>query len=261
MKVDTANSQVTEAVWKFQIPAGGYYQGWDLRLLPGFSEDFRESEGLKLRFGSDEEGIWLFEEEEVVKIWSPGFALSWNTRNKQGKAQISTPEEWQNVLRFIYFFEILQCGGLLLHASSVVRNGMAYIFPGASGSGKTSIVRFSPGMAILNDEISVVQLSGDGSPATAWGTPFYGDWGQPGEHLSAPVKGFFFPIKSKSHRILPLSQEETHGYLLPRICTYTTWEPRLRKLFDLGMQLAEKVPGYLLHFLPTPDFWDAIDDN
>jgi hypothetical protein len=253
------NNQVTEAIWQFQPQVDQALEGWDLQVVPGLPADFRQTEGLQLLSGSQEEGIWLAEEEEVLKICNAGFTLSWDLRRKSGVAHLGDPEEWQNVLRFIYFLEFMECGGLLLHASSVVRHGKACVFPGVSGAGKTSIVRYSQGMPILNDEISAVQLDSDGGPVKAWGTPFFGDWGQPGEQMSAPVKGFYFPVKGDANRVVPLRPEETLSYLLPRICTYTTRGTRQRKLFDLGVRLAEQVPGYLLHFRQGPDFWEAID--
>jgi hypothetical protein len=252
-------NRVSEAIWQLQPQVGQSPGGWDLRVIPGIPADFAQTEELQFQFGSQEEGFWLAEEEEVLKICRAGFTLSWDMRRKSGVAHLGAPEEWQNVLRLIYFLEFMECGGLLFHASSVVRHGQACVFPGVSGAGKTTIVRHSPGMPILSDEISAVQLGSEGGPARAWGTPFYGEWGQPGERLSAPVKGFFFPVKSDVNRVVPLQPEETLVHLLPRICTYTYWEKRQRKLFDLGVQLAEQVPGYLLHFRPEPDFWQVID--
>jgi hypothetical protein len=147
----------------------------------------------------------------------------------------------------------------LLHASSLVHKEQAYVFPGRSGAGKTTIVEHSAGKAVLNDELSLLIWDAEDAEVLAYGTPFFGDWNRPGEKLAAPVKGFYFPVKDRENRILPLNSQETLNLLLPRVCTYTTWKPRLEKILDLALQLSRRVKGFAFHFKPTDDFWQVLD--
>ena len=204
--------------------------------------------------------IWVKENQEWLVLWRQGFSLSLNLKEGKAEARISRENDWQSVLRILYFFGFLKERGLLLHASSLVHRGMAYVFPGASGAGKTTIVRLSPQLPLLTDEITAVQLT-ENSRVLGHGTPFFGDLGQPGEKLTVPVKGLYFPVKAEENRIAPLTLHETARHLIPCVCAYTTNVERLREIFDLSHQLAERLPGYLLYFRPEPEFWRAIDGS
>lgn len=232
---------------------------WDIRVDMVEAEKLPRPEGLRLFNGSEQEGLWLAEEEDRVFLRSYDFAVSLDLRAKTGEAQIASSQAWQNVLRLIYFFDFLDRGGLLLHASSLVHKEQAYVFPGRSGAGKTTIVEHSAGKAVLNDELSLLIRAAAGAEVLAYGTPFFGDWNRPGEKLAAPVKGLYFPVQYRENRVLPLSPPETLNLLLPRVCAYTTWKPRLEKILDLALQLSRLLPGFSFHFMPTNDFWQVLD--
>ena len=79
--------------------------------------------------------------------------------------------------------------------------------------------------------------------------------------MAAPVKGFYFPVQDRENRLLPLDPKETRQHLLPRVCSYTTWKPRLERILDLSLQLSTLVPGFLFHFKPTDDFWQVLTSS
>lgn len=199
------------------------------------------------------------ENRNELWLWHPGFSLHLDFWRRQGEARLAGLPYWQNVLRVLCFHYLLPRGGLLLHAAGLVHGKNAFIFPGPSGAGKTSIVRQSPGMATLSDEVTAVQLIGNGGGAVAHGTPFYGDWGRPGEVLATPVKGIYFPIHAKENRAIPLTPWEALTRLLPCVFTYSTRRPLLKQLFALSVVIAENLPGFALHFRPGPDFWEVIN--
>jgi len=234
-------------------------RSWKLRLATVLAAALPRPKDLRHLGGSQEEGLWLSEKENHVFLRSYDFAVSLDLRARSGEAQIVTEAAWQNVLRLVYFFDFLELGGLLLHASSLVHKQRAYVFPGPSGAGKTTIVAHSTGKAVLNDELSLLLRPEEGAEVLAYGTPFFGDWNRPGEKLAAPVKGLYFPVQDRENRLIPLNPQETLNLLLPRVCTYTTWKPRLEKILDLAVQLSRRVPGFAFHFQPTNDFWQVLD--
>jgi hypothetical protein len=218
--------------------------------------------------GSSEEGTigwWVEESREEVKLWLPPYGMRLQLCLSQKKAELKLAEpsimdslQRRNILRVLYFYGFLENRGLLLHASGLVRGNRAYVFPGESGAGKTTIVRYSPGMAVLSDELVAVRLNGKRDAPVAFGTPFYGDWGRPGEEIDAPMQGLYFPVKSTTNRLEPLSPGETLTRLLRCIFSYTTFPARLEKLIDYGTQLALKLPGFAFHFKPGAEMWEAI---
>jgi hypothetical protein len=203
----------------------------------------------------------VIETGSQIRVMDRELELFLDFKTGEGKARLTGTRHWNFMRQLVYFYFFLNRQGLLLHASGVVRRGAAYVFPGPSGAGKTTIVRQSMGAAVLSDDITGVQLV-DGEPQViAHGTPFHSDWGRPGEELSAPVKGIFFPIKAKTNRVVPLNQQDVLTRLLPCIFTFTTWRPWQQRLFDLTVRLAESVAGYDLYFNPTPDFWRVLDGS
>jgi hypothetical protein len=249
------------------------------RLIPGVEGQFclglaranREEilpPGTARYMGTPEEegnGWWAEEGREEVKLWLPLYGLRLLLILPPKKVEVTlaraltlTPGHWRNILRVLYFFGFMEDRGLLLHASGLVRGNRAYVFPGESGAGKTTIVRHSPGMAVLSDELVAVRLNGNRDAPVAFGTPFYGDWGRPGEEIDAPIQGLFFPVKATANRVERLSPSETSTRLLRCIFSYTTYPPRLEKLIDYGTQLAMKLPGFAFHFKPGAEMWEAI---
>ncbi len=202
---------------------------------------------------------WVEEDEEKLRFCHPGLSLFLDLNTREGKVRLAQPRAWQDVLRITYFHLLLEQRGLLVHASGLLRRQKAWVFPGPSGAGKTTIVRCSPGLRLLSDEIVALQLADDGPGVMALGTPFYGEWGQPGEQIAAPLAGLYFPRQAKENRLVPLTPREVLTRLLPCVCTFSAWPSRLQKIFDSTSELVARVPGYDLHFRPEPELWQAIN--
>jgi hypothetical protein len=203
--------------------------------------------------------ISLKENDAYIWVEQSGLRLCLDLAKNSGEVQAPQPLNWSNISRYLFFHAYLRRNGLLLHAAGVVRQGYAYLFPGPSGSGKTTIVRLSPGCHILSDETTGVLLPANGGPPTAYGTPFSGEWGRLGEDVAAPVKALVFPQHASENKVTPLTPSEVFKRLLPCVFTYTAWQPRLQKIFDLAGSLAELAPGYLLQFRPEGEFWRELE--
>jgi len=165
-------NQVVQLPWHWRNDPSFLLSEWEVKITRKPVVPAREP-GIILAQWGDEAKLWVTEDEHHFRAWRPRFSLSLDLLNQKGEAQILTPRDHENLQRFLYFFSFLACDSLLLHASSLVRRGRAFVFPGVSGAGKTTIVRHSPGMPVLSDEISAVRLSPEDQPVRAYGTPFY----------------------------------------------------------------------------------------
>lgn len=211
---------------------------------------------------ADNETIsWLAESGEEVRFWTTEMAFRLNLAQKKGELQISSWVGWRHALRVLFFYGFLENQGILLHASGVVKGGQAFVFPGPSGAGKTTIVRHSPDGVILSDEVVAVRLASSSGVLLAQGTPFFGDWGRPGEKMVAVAKGLYFPRHSSENRLVSLTPPQILARLLPCIFIYTESKERLGKLFDLAAQIAGSVKGFDLHFRPGQDFWQIVNHS
>lgn len=256
----TPGENILEIVWNQDILLGLSDTNFVLEVLYHYGTELTGPPiGLQRVMGNEGLECWVADDEQTFSLWRPGLSFSLDLAAKTGQIRLGQPRYWQDVLRVICFIELLPRRGLLLHASGLVRDERAFLFPGPSGAGKTTIVRHSPGLTLLSDDIVAVRLLSGNGPVKALGTVFYGEWGKPGEQISAPLQGFYFPVKAKEDRLVPLNAHAVLSRLLPCVCTFTTWRPRLQRVFELAAELAERVPGYELHFRQGPDFWQVID--
>jgi hypothetical protein len=207
---------------------------------------------------ADQEPIWADEGEKEAWFWRPQGSLYLNLDRQEGELLFSQ-DYWLDLFIILYFHVLLASRGLLLHASAVMRHRRACVFPGPSGAGKSTIVSHSPGAQVMAVDTMALLLAGKDNQPKAYSIPYFTDWTGKGNNLNAPVRAFYFPVKARENRVQPLSPRETLTHLLPCIWADTIWQPRLERLFDLAVQAAEKIPGFLLYFRPEPQLWQAID--
>ena len=186
--------------------------------------------------------------------------LDWTNRKGQVEINSLWPlESLGNFLRNIYTLLIYRNGGLVLHASAVVRQGMAYIFFGPSGSGKSTVARLSAPWAILNDELVVIKRV-NGS-YRVFGTPYWADIKtNKGINGCFEIRGLFKLIKDKEVYLKRLTQPQA----VAEILSVPSVEDKLglvKQLLERSCELLESVPCYQMHFLPEPSFWRCIDEE
>ena len=84
-------------------------------------------------------------DEDVQVTWNSGqwlmergdFRAQWNPATARGHIrQTANPYSLDSVLRIVHTLLLAQTGGFLLHASSAIRNGRAFLFSGVSGAGQ-----------------------------------------------------------------------------------------------------------------------------
>jgi hypothetical protein len=91
-------------------------------------------------------------------------------------------------------------GGFLVHAASAIRGGVAYLFAGVSGAGKTNMARRAPPDAVvLTDEISYVRRIGTGY--RAYGTPFAGELARSGANTSTSIHALYLLEQGLHNRV------------------------------------------------------------
>lgn len=194
----------------------------------------------------------------VWRIERGDLFAEWDARSRRGWArQHPSPYSIDAALRIIHTLLLAEEGGFLLHASSVVRNGRAFLFTGVSGAGKTTISQLAPSDAILlTDEISYVRRDRGGY--RAYGTPFAGSLEKPGENISAPVAGAFLLEKGIENRIEPVDQSTAARSLLRNILFFARDTDLANRVFDAAIEFVSRIPVQKLIFAPDERVWDLI---
>jgi len=160
-------------------------------------------------------------------------------------------------LRVATSFFLARSGGFLAHAASLVSHGRAFLFPGPSGAGKTTIARLAGDRTVLSDEVSAVVPDGNGYRCHA--TPFFGDFEGPRPGvLDAPLARVCFPSHGVGASLEPLGILEAARRLLACIFCFG-WIPALqRRLLEAALVFVRRVPCFDLRFTPDSSLWRAV---
>ena len=186
------------------------------------------------------------------------FRAEWRPAERRGSVRLARGiYGFDSVLRIVHSLELVQEGAFLLHSASVIRNGRAFLFSGLSGSGKTTMTRLAPANTVLlSDEISYVRPAGD--TYIAWGTPFSGELGRPGENVRAPIAGLYLLKHGAANQLQPVPSGQALGLLLRNIVFFAQDADLVRALFEAAWRFISAVPAYHLVFRPDPSVWELF---
>ncbi len=200
--------------------------------------------------------VWL--EDREWNMVRGDFRARWNPGQKRGEVfQTANPYSIDSVLRIVHTLMLAPKGGFLVHASSAVRNGKAFLFSGVSEAGKTTIARLAPADAtLLTDETSYVRKV-DGR-YFAYGTPFAGEFGEPGKNISAPIAALYLLEKASENRIEELEPALAVQRLLRNILFFAHQAEMVRQVFESACAFVAAVQVFQLSFFPDQRVWDLI---
>jgi hypothetical protein len=179
------------------------------------------------------------------RVVSRRFEAELSTQARSGIVRLATPAVLGTFLRAFLGHVLPQNNGLLLHSAGWSRRGRAFLFPGRSGAGKSTLARMCPRAEVLSDEIVLVQRRRGGW--RAWGTPFHGDLAC-GRPRPAPLKGLFFPAKSRTWRLSRLPAPEGARRLLRCVLSFDSDRPSYDALLGAASDLARSARSYELSF-------------
>ncbi len=204
----------------------------------------------------DDAEVWF--EDGQWRLERGDFRATWSQENRQGLIrQTAIPYSIDSVLRITHTLLLARTGGFLLHASSAVRDGKAFLFSGLSEAGKTTIARLAPpDVALLTDEASYVRRVDD--QYIAYGTPFAGELGEPGKNISAPIAAVYLLDKAPQNKIVRVDSAEAIRRLMRNILFFAQDPELVRMVFDSACAFVAAVPVYQLSFFPDQRVWDLI---
>ena len=167
------------------------------------------------------------------------------------------PYATDTVLRILHSLLLAPRGGLLLHASSVIRHGQAFLFFGPSGAGKSTMVAMAPADAIvLSEEISYLRR--EAGAYFGCGTPFTGELNRRGDNTDAPLGGLFHLVQGSEDRIDPLARGEALRVLLQSVLCFAGDATVTKQVFAAACDLVDHAPVQRLVFRRDPRVWEMI---
>lgn len=155
-------------------------------------------------------------------------------------------------------FMLATCGNgtLLIHSSSIIFEGKAYLFQGRSGTGKSTHARLwtdnIDGAELLNDDNPIIRFSADGK-AIAYGSPWSGKT-RCYRNISAPIGAFVRIVRATENVLRPLSPLKAYTSLTSSIYFMPFLNDRLRETRHKTIErLVGSVSCYEMHCLPDAD--------
>lgn len=136
-------------------------------------------------------------------------------------------------------------GAVLLHGCAVLFDGMAHVFLGASGDGKTTMARRlgARGATVLADDTVLVVRAG-ARGAVVSGTPFAGKEGLPRSGEAWPLGRILTLAPGAPLALTPLAPPQVLEALISRALWYASaWQAGTVALLDMLSALAAEIPG------------------
>jgi hypothetical protein len=144
-------------------------------------------------------------------------------------------------------------GGLLLHASALVKDGRAFVFCGPDESGKSTISKMAPPSLIAADDSLAVRIM-NGScclHTVPWGR-------KTSKNISAPIAKVFFLRKARELEVRGMALIEAVKEFLANTFFDTADEQVYAKTLETVHDLAERVSCCQLYFPLTGDYLDTL---
>jgi hypothetical protein len=165
----------------------------------------------------------------------------------------------ESFLRICYSFLAVEHGGLLLHSAGVIRDGSGYIFPGVSGTGKSTIAGLATARErVLSDEMVIVRKVKE--CYLVYSTPFYGTNESADSNDNAPLKAAFLPMKDNQVYVEETKPSQALTKLLASVLFFGQEVGANQRLMDISADIIAQIPFYRLHFQRDTSLWECIGE-
>lgn len=157
-------------------------------------------------------------------------------------------------------------GGLILHSAGVILRNNGFLFLGKGGAGKSTTAHLSAqiGLSPLGDDLNFVIPNERGDYVLAKSpSPVISKVGY--SSLKPKLHGIFILVKddhddvvSKSPIVVAKALFESFRQTPPGLKLSSN---EIQKAFKIACAIANRIPGYELHFRKSADFWKLIDEQ
>lgn len=210
--------------------------------------DDKYFDSLKLEYSKDEYYI------ETTK-----FSAQLDFNHKKGYIGLHSdpcPIAFLGAVKNFFVYIALDHGGVVLHASGVVKENKSYVFFGPSGSGKSTTVENSPDTKVLSEEnIAIIPYM---DSYVAYGLPYPDDTRFVHRSKDAyPLEYMFSLVQDKENSLAEpkLSRIAADMFMLPAGLSGSIW---YCEFLDRFKAIVETVKCKELHLQNNSSFWDVI---
>ncbi len=180
-----------------------------------------------------------------LKRWDLDLTLNPEATSLRGHAA-PMPSSVEEALRVLLAAAFLRDAprGLLVHGACTVFQGEAWLFPAASGVGKSTLARLTPGDRVLSDELALLTCQ-DGA-WWAWPSPFWNfedAWTpQHPAHEPFPLRHLRFIRQAPHTQLLPMPPDDALVALLQQTVAGPLEMAHPDRLFSNAADLIDALP-------------------
>ncbi|MDE6394269.1 MAG: hypothetical protein K2K77_02905 [Duncaniella sp.] len=161
-----------------------------------------------------------------------------------------------HAMMIAYLVSTSENGTLMIHASTVLYEGKAYMFQGKSGTGKSTHASLwlanIPGAELLNDDHPIIRLTEDGT-AMAYGAPWSGKT-HCYRNIAAPIGAMVRIGRSQTNELRRLQPLQAYASLITSVGTMPFLSKESREIRHRTIErLAGAVPCCEMHCRPDAD--------
>jgi len=136
---------------------------------------------------------------------------------------------------------------LLIHSAGYYHSGGVYLFPGRSGSGKSTITRLLGKDSALSDELVIVSSGKNNVQASS--TPFWGELKKgSGSIFTGPLRGIFFLRHGAGISARRIDSGMGLRKLLPTVLFFSHDHATVSRVLALSAAFVKRLPAYELTF-------------
>jgi hypothetical protein len=219
---------------------------------------YRSKTGLGRQQADSHPTIHIYQKGILLQF--PKSTLSYDFESKSGMLEILDKNpvlDLEYSLRILFAYFVLWRGGVLIHAAGIARNGSGYVFCGPSGIGKSTVVSYSKGATILNDDLTVI-APGHENPWEIFATPFANP-NQPVLNGYARLSKIFLLKQSNEVVLETISNGKALSEFIANVPVLSRDRFRCDRLIQTSEMILQKIPFYKLNFKNDPTFWTVID--
>lgn len=158
-----------------------------------------------------------------------------------------------HALRFAFLIAAQQQGMYVIHSSSILYKGKAWLFSGSSGTGKsthTALWNKLYNTPVLNGDLNIISINGN-LPVT-YGLPWCGT-SRIFTTASYPLGGIIFLRQAAVNNVVTLTGYDKALSLMQRLVS-PSWDAMLlQKNLDFAETIIQKIPVYRLDCTKEPE--------
>lgn len=187
----------------------------------------------------------------------PDYRIESDPDFKQATIQVYDRLALKHALMNLYSsFIVRHNWGLMIHSSCVIDGGVAHMFSGTSGAGKSTAAQLSYPRVLLSDEASLLRITPDG--VTVFNSPFRSDVSALSGGNPCPLGSVQLLHQFPENRRARLDKAASLLHLMDKVFYWTNSHEETVKVIWLLKQLTEQVPVYDLYFQKSNAFWKLI---